>query len=488
MLLEGRCEEASLHKVRVAGTLPRGRPRYTQATALQTDDSYIRRHLALPRHLGLNADDVDAPPLPEGARAVTPGSSEPTERSRLQSFIQDLSTISVSADDGDSSGDEDDPQRALHRALIESAEQEDDGRSIVGDDESSDQEASPLAMPSPSAMPNPPQSPPAILVTEVESKTVNASVLGDSDCDSSDESDSEEYEGESEECELETPSDSEGGSPDGEGGALAGTDTKSRTQHCMDGLPNPIAEVVSHHSPYLNNYPSVPGFLEAFDGMFTLSPYGLASDAAHFGYLRAQGLTGEENTDRPQALRFLEQMYNRVGERRARKEPMEEIQRCLQHLYAAFPRDCSSASDTGSVVEPTDAQPELDAPDEVIIDPIRLSTSMSPTSSTPSSSNPTTSSLVIIDDSSDEEVRSPEIRVEQTLDEAECFRDHVWPATDKEELLDSKTPELEDDPGYRSSEAHRGLVDNLMNKVSRMELEIKLLKGGKVAKPELRRH
>ncbi|KAF4708618.1 hypothetical protein FOZ63_021648, partial [Perkinsus olseni] len=423
---------------------------YTQATALQTDDSYIRRHLALPRHLGLNADDVDAPPLPEGARAVTPGSSEPTERSRLQSFIQDLSTISVSADDGDSSGDEDDPQRALHRALIESAEQEDDGRSIVGDDESSDQEASPLAMPSPSAMPNPPQSPPAILVTEVESKTVNASVLGDSDCDSSDESDSEEYEGESEECELETPSDSEGGSPDGEAFG-------QQVHVWTAALPARFSQLLVKHPPSRSVLTGRRGMLhqnpleelveEAFDGMFTLSPYGLASDAAHFGYLRAQGLTGEENTDRPQALRFLEQMYNRVGERRARKEPMEEIQRCLQHLYAAFPRDCSSASDTGSVVEPTDAQPELDAPDEVIIDPIRLSTSMSPTSSTPSSSNPTTSSLVIIDDSSDEEVRSPEIRVEQTLDEAECFRDHVWPATDKEELLDSKTPELEDDPG-----------------------------------------
>ncbi|KAF4651338.1 hypothetical protein FOL47_000462, partial [Perkinsus chesapeaki] len=142
MLLEGCCKEASLHQVRVAGTLPRGRPSYTAATALQTDDSYIRRHLNLPRQLGLNEGDADAPPLPHGARIIGPGPLEPVERSRVYSFIEGLTSISVSADDDESSGDDDvkdfplDPQRVLHRALIRSAEEDDDGDQTSSDSES----------------------------------------------------------------------------------------------------------------------------------------------------------------------------------------------------------------------------------------------------------------------------------------------------------------------------------------------------------------
>ncbi|KAF4681608.1 hypothetical protein FOZ60_011909 [Perkinsus olseni] len=144
MLREGRCSQASVHQVQVAGSLPPGRPRYTRTTALQTDDSYIRRHLELPKQLGMGRSNREGDRLPHCAHPIQPNSSEPHDLRLAQSALDSLSSISISAEEFESSGDEDDPHRTIERELIEAAEKDDDGRPIVGDDIETDEYSSML--------------------------------------------------------------------------------------------------------------------------------------------------------------------------------------------------------------------------------------------------------------------------------------------------------------------------------------------------------
>ncbi|KAF4687385.1 hypothetical protein FOZ60_004020 [Perkinsus olseni] len=121
-LLEGCEKYAPLAAVKVAGAVPKGRPAYTSAPALLTDSAYVRRHLNLPGELDIGAisSGQQEPFLPNGARRVSVA--------QLQSDCDRISVDTLLGDtsDGESSGDEDDPQRIREKTLIESVEEEDE--------------------------------------------------------------------------------------------------------------------------------------------------------------------------------------------------------------------------------------------------------------------------------------------------------------------------------------------------------------------------